>query len=63
LITRYDGLLSRAYLPSDTFGMKLYFVPEEKPAPPRPRSPEALISSMIQAGPLSRMSFVRYQSP
>jgi hypothetical protein len=50
-------------LPSDTFGMKLYFVPEEKPAPPLPLRPEAFISSMIQLGPLRRISLVLYQSP
>jgi hypothetical protein len=46
------------YLPSETLGMKEYFRPEGKPAPPRPRKPDFLISSMIQSGPIERMSFV-----
>ena len=46
LITRYDGR------PSDTFGMNEYLSPDGKPAPPLPRSPEALIWSIIQSEPL-----------
>lgn len=46
-----------------TLGMKLYLRPEGNPAPPRPRSPEFLISSMIHSGPMRMSSFVRYQSP
>ena len=52
------------YLPSGlTLGMKEYFNPEGKPAPPLPLSPLFLISSMIQSGPKARMSLVLCQSP
>ena len=43
--------------------MNEYLSPEGKPAPPRPRRPDALISLIIQSGPLAIMSLVRYQSP
>ena len=44
-------------------GMNDHFSPEGKPAPPRPRRPEAFMSAMIRSGPSSTMSFVLYQSP
>ena len=43
--------------------MKDHLSPEGKPAPPRPRRPEALISFTIQSGPMSISSLVLYQSP
>ena len=52
------GLIFVTYLPSDTLGMKLYLTPDGKPAPPLPLSPEALISSTIQSGPLAKISAV-----
>jgi hypothetical protein len=49
--------------PSDFLGMKDHLSPEGKPAPPRPRRPDALMSSTIWSGPIHSKSFVRYQSP
>jgi len=47
---RWSAINERVgYLPSDTFGMKEYLRPEGKPAPPLPRRPDFLISSMIQS--------------
>lgn len=46
-----------------TFGIKLHFSPEGKPAPPRPRNPDFFISAMIQSAPLVTRSLVRCQSP
>ena len=45
------------------FGMNDHLRPEGKPAPPRPRSPEAFMSAMICSGPISTSSFVLCQSP
>jgi hypothetical protein len=58
LMTRKDGRPS-----FDSFGMKLHFMPVGKPAPPRPRSPDCFISSMIASGPRARSSLVSAQSP
>ncbi len=41
----------------------LRFLPVGKPAPPRPRSPEALTISMIASGPAFIRSAVLSQSP
>ena len=48
-------------------GMKVHFKPQGKPAPPRPRSPEALTSSVTSCGvffhrPLRTFSRVLYPS-
>ena len=34
----------------ESFGMKLHFMPVEKPAPPRPRRPEAFTRSITSSG-------------
>ena len=43
--------------------MNDHFSPVGKPAPPRPRRPEALISSMIQSRPFSMIALVPSQAP
>merc|ERR1719221_1001557 len=57
LTTRYCGL-DLLFL-----GMKDHFSPEGKPAPPRPRRPDAFMSAMMRSGPRRTSSLVRYQSP
>ena len=52
LITRKEGR------PSLALGMKLHLRPEGKPAPPRPRRPEALMSSTIWSGPVHMICLV-----
>ena len=47
----------------NTFGMKLHFKPDGKPAPPLPRSPDFFISPTIQSAPLTTRSLVLCQSP
>jgi hypothetical protein len=46
-----------------TLGMKLHFIPVEKPAPPLPRMPLFLTWSMIHSGPFAIRSAVLCQSP
>src|SRR4051794_12386290 len=58
-----DHVATSPHLPSLARGMKLHFRPEGKPAPPRPRNPDALMSSTIPSGPSHSRSFVLYQSP
>lgn len=63
------GSLSSAFTtrkegrPSDFLGMNDHFRPDGKPAPPRPRSPDFFISSMIASGPVHSKSRVRCQAP
>jgi len=57
------GINKLTYLPSETLGMKEYFKPEGKPAPPLPLRPESLISSIIHSCGIDRISFVLCQSP
>ena len=46
-----------------SLGMKLHFMPVGKPAPPRPRRPDALIISMIASWPMAISLAVSSQSP
>ena len=46
-----------------SLGMKPHFMPVGKPAPPRPRSPDALILSMIASWPMAISALVSSQSP
>ena len=46
-----------------TFYSMFNLRPVGKPAPPRPRRPEAFISLMIQSRPLSMMALVPSQAP
>jgi len=46
-----------------SFGMKLHFIPVGKPAPPRPRRPDAFTLSMIASCPAAISAFVPSQSP
>ena len=57
LTTRYCGV---AVL---FLGMNDHLRPEGKPAPPRPRRPDAFMSAMIVSGPRSTSSLVLCQSP
>ena len=43
--------------------MNDHFMPVGNPAPPRPRSPEALISSTMASRPRARIAAVPSQSP
>ena len=47
----------------DSLGMNDHFSPVGKPAPPRPRRPDAFISLMIQSRPLSMIALVPSQAP
>ena len=49
--------------PSLVLGMNDHFSPVGKPAPPRPRRPEAFISLTIQSRPLSMMPAVSSHAP
>ena len=46
-----------------SLGMNDHFMPVGKPAPPRPRRPEAFTSSMIASGPTAISALVLSQSP
>ena len=48
-----SSALQQRYLSIEPFGMKLAFMPIEKPAPPRPRRPEFLSSSRIVSWSIS----------
>ena len=46
-----------------SLGIKVHLIPVEKPAPPLPRKPEEIISSVILSLPFNNISFVLSQSP
>ena len=56
-----SSALQTKYLSMAPLGMKEAFMPIEKPAPPRPRSPEALSSSTSASGGI--VSALRRRSP
>ena len=43
-------LTTITFMRSPVFGMKLHFSPVAKPAPPRPRRPDAFTSSVTSSG-------------
>ena len=45
-----SSALQTRYLSTSTFGMNEIFLPLGKPAPPRPRRPEAMSSSVTSLG-------------
>jgi len=64
MVYLWMSIWGQTYLPSgETLGMKEYFKPDGKPAPPLPLRPDFLISSIIQSWPISIMFLVWCQSP
>jgi hypothetical protein len=52
-----SSALTTMYLGKTSFGTKDHFIPVGKPAPPRPRRPEAFTSSMTCSGVMAVRAF------
>ncbi|CFW31588.1 Uncharacterised protein [Bordetella pertussis] len=55
-------LHTRYFCPGNARGMKLHFRPVGKPAPPRPRRPEALTSAITSSGVMPVVRILRSAS-